>query len=553
MKIKVIVLLLAMMTLLWPVSAVQALEPLPPVVEADGHLGTVYTFYDARHIQQAYEAGSRWDRFDIRWNVVAEQGYWAHDEIVGRYVGLGKPLHLLAILGATPSAYANCSASLALASGPATETDRYVGTDRAVRPAATWWNACPPLNLNLPWDDPRNYWGQFVYQTVLRYRDHVDAWEIWNDPDVPFFWQGTASQYAQLLKVAYLAIKAADPDATVVFGGLSYWYKPTFHREVFEALAADPQSARYNAYFDVLALHLYSNSDQAYSITRQVYNAMVASVGPHPVWLTEAGVPISDDGGVATPYAATMEEAASYIIEAYAGARAAGVDKFFVFRMHDAGGIEQFGLTRDDYSIRPAYLAYQVAARYLRDENQITGPWGSTVRRITFWGTPNGKVDVLWNRTRHPINYAFPAVLPTAMLVDRYGNVQTLTAEGGSFHFTLEPVTNFRIGGPPVLLIQSDTLAPQTTGLEAVPTGGGILLRWNVADDAAGYWYEEIEQAASPAGPWTQVAGWRETRGRLEITLPQPSGAGPWYFRARARDRVGNYEPWEEAAMITIP
>ncbi len=551
MKRKAALLLFTLMTLLWPTSSVQALEPLPPVTEADGRLGTSYTFYDARRIQQAYDAGSRWDRFDIRWNVIAEQGYGAHDELVNRYTALGQPLHLIAVIGATPPAYADCSTRMAIAAERSTEAERYVQPDRAIQPKAAWWNGCPPRNLDLPWNDPQNYWGQFVYQTALHYRGRIQAWEIWNEPDVPFFWQGTAEQYAQLLKVAYFAIKAADPDAIVLFGGLAYWYKPDFSRQVFAALAADPQSTQHHAYFDALALHLYSNSEQAYTITRIVASSMRRYVGKHPIWMTEAGVPISDDGGVATPYAATMEEAASYVIEAYASARAAGVERFVIFRMHDAGGIEQFGLTRDDYSIRPAYLAYQVAARYLRGENQITGPWGSTVRRITFWGTPHGRVDLFWNRTRQRRTHTVPAILPTATLVDRYGRRRTLTAEGGYFHFTLEPVTNFRIGGPPVLLIQADTEPPRTTALALEASYGNARLRWETEDNAAGYWYAEIMRAPSLEGPWTRVAGWRQTRGQHAITLVLPDSQAPWYFRVRSRDRTGNFEPLEEAPIIS--
>lgn len=44
---------------------------------------------------------------------------------------------------------------------------------------------------------------------------------MWNEPDLPGFWLGTASQYAQLLAVTYNAIKRADPNAQVLLGGLA--------------------------------------------------------------------------------------------------------------------------------------------------------------------------------------------------------------------------------------------------------------------------------------------------------------------------------------------
>ncbi len=528
-------------------GAAQSVGPLPPVTEADGRMGTCYSFYDSTRIGQAYDAGSRWDRFDFRWNAIAEYGYGPHDQLVERYEALGWPLHIVGILGAAPDAYASCPSSAQSAALPVAEASNF-----PVHITAAWWNVCPPINLDLPWNDPNNYWGQFVYQTALRYRGRVDVWEVWNEPDLTLFWQGTAAQYAQLLKVAYMAIKAANPDATVLFGGLAYWYDPNFYKEVLDIIAADPESAEFHGYFDVMSLHLYSNVETPYDISREVMAEVSARVGPHPLWLTETGVPVWDDGGTATLYSATMEEAASYIIEAYADARAAGVDKFFVFRLHDDGWSEHYGLTRDDYSLRPSYVAYQVAARYLRGENQITGPFGTTMRRITFWGTPNGRVDVLWNRTAEPMTYTFPAVLPTATLVDRHGVEQTLTAEQGYFELPLEPVTNPFIGGPPLILIQRDTSPPQTLALEGGVVKDGVHLRWTVTDDASGYWYEEIERATSPDGPWTSVAGWSLTTGATEIILPLPDETVDWFFRARARDRVGNYETWTGAATTSL-
>jgi hypothetical protein len=40
-----------------------------------------------------------------------------------------------------------------------------------------------PRNLNLAYDDPNNYWGQFVYQTVKKYAGQIDEWILWNEPD----------------------------------------------------------------------------------------------------------------------------------------------------------------------------------------------------------------------------------------------------------------------------------------------------------------------------------------------------------------------------------
>src|SRR5512145_713220 len=74
--------------------------------------------------------------------------------------------------------------------------------------------------------------GDFVFDAVQRYSAppyNVKYWELWNEPDVVNYlgcWGDEAdpyyggSYYAEMLKVAYPKIKAADPEAQVLTGGL---------------------------------------------------------------------------------------------------------------------------------------------------------------------------------------------------------------------------------------------------------------------------------------------------------------------------------------------
>ena len=57
----------------------------------------------------------------------------------------------------------------------------------------------------------------------------VTHWEMWNEPDVPFFWDANQTDYARLLKVGYLATKHADPAARVIFGALAMWQYPDYY------------------------------------------------------------------------------------------------------------------------------------------------------------------------------------------------------------------------------------------------------------------------------------------------------------------------------------
>jgi len=566
------------------VVAAEAVPPLPDVTETAGLMGTCYAFYPINGHDPAtlpslmQAAGSRWDRFDFRWNAIEDsQGsfdFSGHEAIVQLDIDNG--LDVIGILGSTAK-WAAPGCHVMAQSLAAQEALDDAPSGAPLFPMAVdddyWWRPCPPDGLDLAWNDPGNVWGNYVYTTVDYFKDDVHVWEIWNEPDLgQTFWSGTPAQYAQLLKVGYQAAKAADPNATVLFAGLAYWSNPSYYLSVLDALQALPDAAANNHFFDAMSLHLYSNVYTIRPVATEIYANMGSRVGAHPIWLTETGVPLWDEWPPGTPESlrtnrATGEEAAAYAIQAFAEARAIGIERFLWFRSNDdymsipgTGLHEYFGLVRNDVSLRPSYVAFQVAAKYLYAENQVTGPISrSGVRRITLWGTPRGRVDVLWNETGTAITYNHTAILPSATVVDVHGVTQTVSAVDGVLPLTLDAATantaeggSFLIGGAPLLVINEDTVAPQST-LLPLPTktySDVVSLSWDVLDDGAGLWYTEIEQARTLTGPWSAVAGWPGTQ-YTTTTGIEMDEAGTWFFRARARDRAGNWEDWPATAEVS--
>ena len=108
---------------------------------------------------------------------------------------------------------------------------------------------------------PADYdqYAEFVGLVAERYAGKVSAYEVWNEPNAYFFWSPAPdpAAYTELLQTAYPAIKAADPDATVI-GGVVGWVNDV------EGLAISPANyveAMYDAgaqgYFDALSYHPY--------------------------------------------------------------------------------------------------------------------------------------------------------------------------------------------------------------------------------------------------------------------------------------------------------
>jgi polysaccharide biosynthesis protein PslG len=82
-----------------------------------------------------------------------------------------------------------------------------------------------------------------------RWRGRVVGWEVWNEPNSSTFFRGAdPAAYVRILRAAYPAIKAADPNAAVVFGGVEY-NDVDWLRRAYDAGA--------QGWFDVLATHPY--------------------------------------------------------------------------------------------------------------------------------------------------------------------------------------------------------------------------------------------------------------------------------------------------------
>jgi hypothetical protein len=74
-----------------------------------------------------------------------------------------------------------------------------------------------------PPDDMQDY-ADFLTALATRYKGKIGAYAIWNEPNLAREWCDEApspEEYAEMLKLAYDTIKAVDPNAIIISGGLS--------------------------------------------------------------------------------------------------------------------------------------------------------------------------------------------------------------------------------------------------------------------------------------------------------------------------------------------
>lgn len=129
-------------------------------------------------------------------------------------------------------------------------------------------------------------WRRYVRTVVGRYHDRVHHWVIWNEQDGGFWGVApNADEYVSLLKICHEEIKAIDPTAKVILGGLSYW-NTNYLRAVYRAGG--------KGLFDIVGVHRYGegpDSNAKIARTMREFRALMAEQGHSdmPVWILESG------------------------------------------------------------------------------------------------------------------------------------------------------------------------------------------------------------------------------------------------------------------------
>lgn len=175
------------------------------------------------------------------------------------------------------------------------------------------------LNSTPAWAAPAGYpavatppasdaqYAAFASAVAQRYAGKVSAYEVWNEPNAATFWYPSPdpAAYTKLLQAAYPAIKAADPNATVI-GGVVGWVTDTPGLAIN---AASYIQGMYDngaqGYFDALSFHPYQYQVPFGNGTpygplapinqlATIHQEMVAAGdGSKQIWATEYGEPTS--------------------------------------------------------------------------------------------------------------------------------------------------------------------------------------------------------------------------------------------------------------------
>jgi hypothetical protein len=195
----------------------------------------------------------------------------------------------------------------------------------------------------------------------------IDYWEIVNEPDGDWAFEGTPEQYAAMLSAAHDAIKAQVPGARVVLGGLMRPHEPGWLERVFATPGTDAIHQ-----FDIANVHLRGPVDNV--VRRyQEFRAWIEARGFHgPLWVTEHGYPADPAYQVDRAYTGGDAAQAAYLTQTLVGLGEVGAPQVFVtLRDNLDGEYASEGLERIDESAGNAVTRRQSFATVQR----LVGNW----------------------------------------------------------------------------------------------------------------------------------------------------------------------------------
>jgi hypothetical protein len=256
---------------------------------------------------------------------------------------------------------------------------------------------CPGIHVSA---EQLPYYLRYVETVVRRYRDRVDAFEIWNEPNNRFmFWKGSREEFFALAGAAVRKIKEIDPSIKVLAG--SFWLSPaSYIRAMFRSGALDRA--------DALSFHPYAASPRGTLRSYRRLKKLCAEFGfAGEIWITEVGYATR---GI-YPGFINENNYPEYIVKTLTGLAARDPRTIFWYELFDRDNRGQersawnpeyyFGLVYPDYSPKRGAAAFGLCARTLAGAEYRPGlpPGLELPRRITafyFRGREGGGILILW-------------------------------------------------------------------------------------------------------------------------------------------------------------
>lgn len=151
----------------------------------------------------------------------------------------------------------------------------------------------PPINMET--------WRRYVRAVVMRYKDRVRHWQIWNEPADKRFYSGTYAELGTLTKVAYNEIKSIDKNLWVVSPPLQPRRQAGWTVKGKAILKCMKDT---NYPFDIWSCHIYPQKDEGvegFIRDCKLVKDAILLTPRKALWITEMNYNLAGDGNPYPP------------------------------------------------------------------------------------------------------------------------------------------------------------------------------------------------------------------------------------------------------------
>jgi hypothetical protein len=235
-----------------------------------------------------------------------------------------------------------------------------------------WASTAPAGHAEFRSYPPKNWadLARFAEAAARHFGSQVDAWEIWNEPVIPWGWKGSPEDVVTLHRVVHDAVIRAQPGATILGPCICQGTYPLLRLKAFQTvlplgilshcqgLAIHPYREPWGPEYTFFAEELAQL--QAFAQQRGLQQGL---------WITELGWSTSDYPFWPKRRVGELDQAA-YLARSAVAAVAQGVRMFNWHALNEwdipNAHEKHFGIVRAEMAgPKPAYVAYAVAAHWL--------------------------------------------------------------------------------------------------------------------------------------------------------------------------------------------